>query len=279
MQNEIITWFDANSRDLPWRKTNAWGVMVSEFMLQQTPVNRVLPIWREWMERWPTPSDLANEKKSTVIAAWGRLGYPRRAIRLHESAQLISEQFGGIVPEEIEVLRTLPGVGEYTAAAISAFAYGHSTLVLDVNIRRLFARAIDGVEIAPTSLSQIERAMRAELIPHAGARWAAATMELGALICTARTPDCASCPIRERCKWRENGYPASELPKRKGQAWVGTDRQCRGVILQGLRERQQLSMDEASAIWSDAAQRERCLESLIADGLIETTGNFYQLAD
>ena len=279
MQDEIITWFDLNSRDLPWRKSNPWGVMVSEFMLQQTPVNRVLPIWNEWMQRWPTPGDLASAKKSDVIAAWGRLGYPRRAIRLHESSQIISERFNGLVPQEIEQLRTLPGVGEYTAAAISAFAYGRTTLVLDVNIRRLFARAIDGVEVATPSLSHLERALRAELIPPAGARWAAATMELGALVCTARNPDCQLCPIQNECKWRENGYPASELPKRNGQAWHGTDRQCRGMIVQALREQKQLSKDEVKAIWSDVAQREKCLESLIADGLIETTGNFYQLAN
>ena len=279
MQDEIITWFDQNARDLPWRKTTPWGVMISEFMLQQTPVNRVLPMWEQWMERWPTPRDLASAQKSEAISAWGRLGYPRRAIRLHESAQIITEKFGGVVPQEIEELRTLPGVGEYTAAAISAFAYGRTTLVLDVNIRRLFARAIDGVEIATPSLSHIERALRTELIPEAGARWAAATMELGALICTARSPQCEACPIKESCNWRKNGYPASELPKRKGQAWHGTDRQCRGGMLQALREKQKLSKAELVALWHDEAQSLKCLESLIADGLIETTGNNFQLAN
>lgn len=279
MQDEIITWFDTNARDLPWRKSNPWGVMVSEFMLQQTPVHRVLPMWEQWMERWPTPNDLALAKKSDAISAWGRLGYPRRAIRLHESAQIIVRDFDGLVPQAIEQLRTLPGVGEYTAAAISAFAYGRTTLVLDVNIRRLFARAIDGVEIATPSLSHIERAMRAELMPTEGARWAAATMELGALVCTARTPDCEACPIKSQCKWRENGYPASELPKKKSQAWNGTDRQCRGTIIQGLRDSKKLSKSELIALWSDEAQLLKAIETLIADGLIETTGNKYQLAN
>ena len=279
MQDEIITWFDQNARDLPWRKSNPWGVMVSEFMLQQTPVNRVLPIWQQWMDRWPTPPELAGAKKSDVITAWGRLGYPRRAIRLHESAQIITDRFHGVVPSEIEELRTLPGVGEYTAAAISAFAYGRTTLVLDVNIRRLFARAIDGVEIASRSLSHLERAMRTELIPAEGARWAAATMELGALICTARSPECEACPIKNSCKWRGNGYPASEEPKRKGQAWHGTDRQCRGTFVQALRETKHLSRQALFALWHDEVQSEKCLESLIADGLIETTGNYYHLAN
>lgn len=278
-QQVILDWFDQNKRDLPWRNTSPWGVMISEFMLQQTPVKRVLPVWSEWIDRWPTPADLAASKRSDAIAAWGRLGYPRRAIRLHESSGIIASKFDNEVPRAIEDLRTLPGVGEYTAAAIASFAYNESALVMDINIRRLFARAIDGAEVPSSSPSIIERRLRTELIPTDGALWAAATMELGALICTARTPSCDQCPIRKSCAWRAAGYPKSEIVK-KSQAWAGTDRQCRGVIVQHLREQKSATKSALLKLWHDADQSEKALKSLIADHLIEATGkSSFKLAD
>jgi A/G-specific adenine glycosylase len=277
-QKVILDWFDENQRDLPWRKSDAWGVMVSEFMLQQTPVVRVLPKWIEWMERWPDPASLASAKKSDVITAWGRLGYPRRALRLYESAKVVAELHGNTVPREIEKLRQLPGVGDYTAAAIASFAYGESALVLDINIRRLFARAIDGVESPTSSPSLYERKIRTELIPSAGAKWAAATMEFGALICTARSPLCNQCPIAASCAWRLAGYPKSEIVK-KGQAWEGTDRKCRGTIVQALREKKRMSETDIKKLWDGEAQVEKALKTLLADGLIEATGKSFKLAD
>jgi len=277
-QQVILDWFEQNKLDLPWRNTSPWGVMISEFMLQQTPVKRVLPIWSEWIDRWPTPSDLAASKKSDAITAWGRLGYPRRAVRLHESAGVIARDFNNQVPRRIEDLRTLPGVGEYTAAAIASFAYNESALVMDINIRRLFARAIDGIETPTSAPSQIERRLRAELIPSDGALWAAATMELGALICNARTPLCDQCPIKKSCAWRAAGYPKSEIVK-KSQAWAGTDRQCRGLIVQHLRENQSATKSALLKLWDDADQSEKAIKSLIADHLIEATGNRFKLAD
>ena len=277
-QSTILTWFDENQRDLPWRKTNPWGVMVSEFMLQQTPVNRVLPKWNEWMERWPDPASLASARKSDVISAWGRLGYPRRALRLYESAKVIADSHNNRVPREIEILRSLPGIGDYTAAAIAAFAYGESTLVLDVNIRRLFSRVYDGIETPSSSQSQYERRIRAELIPHDGAKWAAATMEFGALICTSRNPLCEVCPVKNSCAWRAAGYPKSEV-KSKTQDWHGTDRKCRGTILQALREKRKLSPDALKKLWEDGSQVEKALKTLLADGLIEATGKSFKLAD
>ncbi len=277
-QSAILTWFDENQRDLPWRKTNPWGVMVSEFMLQQTPVNRVLPKWNEWMERWPDPASLASAKKSDVISAWGRLGYPRRALRLYESAKVIADSHNNRVPREIDILRSLPGIGDYTAAAIAAFAYGESTLVLDVNIRRLFSRVYDGIETPSSSQSQYERRIRAELIPRDGAKWAAATMEFGALICTSRNPLCEVCPVKNSCAWRAAGYPKSEV-KSKTQDWHGTDRKCRGTILQALREKKKLSPDALKKLWEDGSQVEKALKTLLADGLIEATGKSFKLAD
>jgi A/G-specific adenine glycosylase len=275
----ILDWFEKNKRDLPWRNTTPWGVMISEFMLQQTPVKRVLPKWHEWIERWPTPADLAASKRSDAITAWGRLGYPRRATRLYESAGIIATKFDNEVPRSIEDLWTLPGVGEYTAAAIASFAYNESALVMDINIRRFFARSIDGVESPTQAPSQVERKIRAELIPNNGALWAAATMELGALVCTARTPACNECPVILSCAWRKAGYPKSDLAKRT-QSWTGTDRQCRGVIVQHLREEKSASKSALIRLWSDSDQAERALKSLIADHLIEATGrSSFKLAD
>ncbi len=277
-QQVVLDWFDQNKRDLPWRNTTPWGVMVSEFMLQQTPVNRVLPIWSQWMVKWPTALDLSLAKKSEVVTAWGRLGYPRRALRLYESAGIIARDFNNQVPRALEDLRTLPGIGEYTAAAISAFAFGESALVLDVNIRRLFARVIDGVEHPTPSPSQIERRLRYELIPAEGAKWAAATMEFGALVCTSKNPVCEACPLQRRCAWRKAGYPPTELI-RKSQSWAGTDRQCRGTIVQALRENEKLTASALKKLWHDNSQIEKALKTLVADGLIETTGKSFRLAD
>jgi len=276
-QQVVLNWFDQNRRELPWRDTSPWGVMVSEFMLQQTPVHRVLPIWRLWLEKWPTPNDLASASRAEVITDWGRLGYPRRALRLQDSAKIISRDFKNLVPRSLEDLRALPGVGEYTAAAIMAFAFNESTLVQDVNIRRLFARVIDGVEFPTSSPSKVERELRRKLIPRDGAKWAAATMELGALLCSSQKPKCDLCPLKQQCAWRANGYPKSELI-RKSQPWAGSDRQCRGTLVQALRENQKLSITALKNIWHDHSQVEKALKTLIADGLIESTGKSFQLA-
>jgi A/G-specific adenine glycosylase len=276
--SNVIDWYGRNKRDLPWRQTSPWGVMISEYMLQQTPVNRVLPVWTQWIERWPTPVDLATSKKSEAIGAWGRLGYPRRATRLHEAAGIIAREYKNQVPQKIEELVKLPGIGEYTAAAIAAFAYEQSALVLDINIRRLFARAIDGKEYPTDSMTKAERALRAQMIPRDGARWAAATMELGALLCKSRNPACDDCPLRVSCAWRAAGYPKSPIV-RKRQKWEGTDRQCRGLILQTLRERSRASEAEINALWPLDSQVKFALKTLLADGLIQATGKSFTLAD
>ena len=269
LEKPITQWFAKNKRELPWRSTSPWGVMVSEFMLQQTPVARVLPKWNEWMARWPTPVELAKATPAQVITAWGRLGYPRRALRLHESAKIIARDFNNEVPESEEVLRSLPGIGDYTAAAISAFAFGANTLVMDVNIRRVLVRALDGKEYPTSSPTVRERESRLAILPSRNAdNWAAATMELGALICTSKNPSCNNCPIISQCKWRKNGYPQSELV-RKSQDWHGTDRKCRGTIVQALRENESLTLSAIKKLWLEESQVEKALETLLADHLIE----------
>ena len=277
LEEAIISWFEVNKRDLPWRSSTPWGVMVSEFMLQQTPVARVLPKWHEWMVRWPTPADLASATPAEIITAWGRLGYPRRALRLYESAKVIANDYNNEVPRSQEHLLALAGVGEYTAAAIASFAYQEENLVLDVNIRRLFARLFDGQEIESAHLSKVERTLRRALIPeNRGHIWAAATMELGALICTARTPKCDVCPVSSQCAWRAQGYPKSDLVKRV-QEWHGTDRQIRGKIVQALRESASLTQAQIELLWNDEQQVEKALKTLANDGLITREGDFYLL--
>jgi A/G-specific adenine glycosylase len=279
MEREVLAWFKGNKRDLPWRKSTPWGVMVSEFMLQQTPVNRVLPIWIEWMERWPTPKDLASAKKSDLLKAWGRLGYPRRALRLHEAATIIAKDFHNQVPAKLEDLRGLPGVGEYTAAAIMAFAHKKNSLVLDVNIRRLFSRVLDGEEFPALHITNQERESRTVLIPTNAHAWAAATMELGALICTATKPKCAICPLSNSCLWRAKGHPPSQNVKKKIQKWHGTDRQCRGAIIEYLRSHPKATGSSLSNIWDNSSQLEKCLTTLTKDGLITRSKKSYALSD
>jgi A/G-specific adenine glycosylase len=268
-EKEITGWFKENKRDLPWRKSDAWGVLVSEIMLQQTPVQRVLPVYEEWMKRWPSPADLAKATPAEVITAWGRLGYPRRALRLHQCAKILSTELNNQLPRTESELRKLPGIGEYTAAAIVAFAFKESSLVLDINIRRLFSRLYRGEEMPTSAPTKTERTEYAGYIPRKNAHlWAAATMELGALICTAKKPLCGRCPVADKCQWRSLDYPSSERVKRT-QSWHGTDRQCRGTIVQALRDNPTLNKRELNLLWDVPSQVEKAILTLLDDGLIE----------
>jgi A/G-specific adenine glycosylase len=276
LHDAVLDWFAHNARELPWRNdASAWAVMVSEFMLQQTPVSRVLPVFAVWTRRWPTPSALAAEPPGEAIRAWGRLGYPRRALRLHAAAVAIVAEHGGDVPSDHASLLALPGIGSYTAAAIASFAFGQRHVVLDTNVRRVFARVRDGVALPSPSLSASERETASQLLPGPpdASRWAAGTMELGAVVCTARSPRCEECPVRDLCRWRALGYPAYDGPKRPAQTYDGTDRQCRGRILQLLRDAHRpVAKAAIDRVWEQAGQRERALDGLVADGLIEPVG-------
>ena len=275
LHRAVLAWYSAHARELPWREPSAgpWAVMVSEFMLQQTPVKRVLPMYRTWMERWPTPADLAAAPAGEAVRAWGRLGYPRRALRLHAAATAVTEQHGGKVPVDHAALLALPGVGEYTAAAVASFAHRQRHAVLDTNVRRVFARLVDGREYPPTATTAAERRTATELLPddpETAATWAVAVMELGALVCTARTPSCGECPVARECAWRGAGYPAHDGPPRKGQTYAGTDRQVRGKLLAVLREAHgEVPQSALDAVWGDSVQRGRALDGLVADGLVE----------
>jgi A/G-specific adenine glycosylase len=284
LHDPILDWYDEHARDLPWRTASAgpWSVMVSEFMLQQTPVARVLPVHEEWLRRWPTPTALAAESSGEAVRAWGRLGYPRRALRLHAAATAIVEQHGGEVPSSYDDLRALPGIGDYTAAAIATFAHGRRHVVLDTNVRRVLARVATGVEFPATSVTKGERALAADLLPHdepTAATWSVAVMELGALVCTAANPRCGACPVADLCAWRAAGHPAYDGPPRRAQTWAGTDRQCRGRLLAVLREAEgEVTQDRLDAAWSEDLQRARCLAGLVEDGLaVRTARGTYAL--
>jgi len=278
LADNAIQWYDANARDLPWRQpgTSAWAVLVSEVMLQQTPVVRVEPAWRSWMTRWPTPADLAQDPPSEAIRMWGRLGYPRRAMRLHGCAVALVERHDGQVPSDLEQLLALPGIGTYTARAVATFAYGQRHPVVDTNVRRVVSRAVEGKPDAGPNTTAADLAAMAALLPEepaVAARASIAFMELGAIVCTARSPRCVDCPFEKVCAWHLSGTPAPAGPSRKPQRYAGTDRQVRGLLLEVLRHatgpvpRQRLDV-----VWADDVQRARALAALVDDGLVEPLG-------
>ena len=271
----ILGWYAGAARDLPWRasRTSAWAVMVSEVMLQQTPVARVLPIWHAWMSRWPDPAALAASTPADGVRAWGKLGYPRRALRLHASARQIVTDFDGEVPSSVQELESLPGVGAYTARAIAAFAFGARTPVVDTNVARVMARAVYGKAQAGPSVVATDRDSMEALLPPdpaTAALFSVAVMELGALVCRAGTPSCPDCPVRVDCAWQRAGAPAYTGPRRAAQRFEGTDRQVRGRLLDILRaSTAPVEAEELHGASTDVLQQNRALRSLLADGLIE----------
>ncbi|MFD5278450.1 A/G-specific adenine glycosylase [Pseudarthrobacter sp. NPDC058362] len=303
LHEDITAWFSRTARNLPWRHASCspWGVLVSEIMLQQTPVVRVLPVWEEWLRRWPTPAALAVEPSGESVRHWGRLGYPRRALRLHAAASAIVRDHGGEVPGNYTELLALPGVGSYTAAAVAAFAFGRRETVVDTNIRRVHARLVSGAALPAPALTAAEMRLATALLPDddgASVRWNAAVMELGALVCTARAPRCGDCPVRHSCAWLAAGEPPpSYVPK--GQAWHGTDRQVRGAVMAVLRlaeapvPAEMFRQEPADLGFAPEGigvplvalhrlntapeQLDRALAGLVADGLAELDGGGYRL--
>lgn len=285
----LAKWYRRSARDFPWRAADAsaWGILVSEVMSQQTPMKRVEPRWRQWMQKWPRPADVATAAQAEILVAWGNLGYPRRALRLHECAQAIVDRHDGEVPKTYSELIKLPGVGDYTAAAVMCFAFKQRALVLDTNIRRVLLRVFHGVDQADTSITKSERQQHEKFLPpgrHDSVLWNQSVMELGALICRAQSPNCENCPISKQCLFKAQGRPfVSRHAKR--QAWAGTDRQARGRVMGRLRK---LHMDhgeptkgkyirsisiaeayELACVSEDKdEQPRRVVESLLQDGLV-----------
>jgi len=278
----VLGWFADAARDLPWRKpgTSPWGVLVSEVMAQQTPLARVVPAYEAWMARWPTPASLADAAPGDAVRQWGRLGYPRRALRLHAAAVAMVENHGGEVPDELDALLALPGIGDYTARAVASFAFAQRHPVVDTNVRRLLARVVSGTADAPgAGATAGERALVESLLPDepkCAARLGVALMELGALVCTARSPHCSQCPVVTMCAWHAAGRPPGA--GRSGQPYAGTDRQARGRLLAVLRDADGAVADvDLVAAWDEPEQRERALAGLVDDGLAVITSEGYAL--
>jgi A/G-specific adenine glycosylase len=273
----VLAWYARHARDLPWRAPDAtpWSVLVSEIMLQQTPVARVLPAHASWLARWPTPAALAAEPAGEAIRQWGRLGYPRRALRLHQTAAILTARHGGAVPADRDALLALPGIGSYTAAAVASFAFGQRHAVLDTNVRRVLARLVTGRPRPALATSAAETALAESLLPAApavAARWSVAVMELGALVCTAANPRCGGCPVARDCAWLAAGRrpEPAEAARRRAQRYDGTDRQCRGRLLAVLRDGgAPVSRADFDVVWADPVQLARALDGLVADGLVD----------
>ncbi len=284
---EVSDWYRSDARDLPWRRPEfhrryaAWGTLVSEFMLQQTPVARVIPHLDAWLQRWPTPPAMAAATPAEVVTQWANLGYPRRALWLHGAAIAVTERHGGVVPRDVDLLLALPGIGDYTARAVAVFAYGDRHPVVDTNTRRVLARVVDGTaQPGPPGRRDLETMQG--LLPVQDAESAlfnAAVMELGAVVCTARAPKCEQCPIRTSCRWFALGRPVGEDTRRRQARYEGSDRQARGAVLRMLRQAQSagVPLDTVIPDWPDSAQRDRAIDSLIADGLAEVDGGLLTL--
>lgn len=281
---ETAAWFEVHARDLPWRRpgTTPWGVVLSEVLSQQTQIARVVPKWHEFLERWPTPAAMAASTDAEVLRAWDRLGYPRRALALRRCAIAIVERHGGRVPSDRDALRALPGIGAYTSAAIAAFGFGVPEPVVDTNVRRVLARAVHGRAIAVAPNERRDEAEMRALLPRdskLAVRFDAAAMELGALVCTSRAPQCSVCPIARRCAWLAAGSPNDATPpRRSAPAYRGSDRQLRGEVLRRLRDHASLGRDELvealvrligeGATGNAATRAERILTALVAEGFV-----------
>jgi A/G-specific adenine glycosylase len=283
----LIAWYLENARDLPWRRADylqrygGWGVLVSEFMLQQTPVTRVIPRLEEWLDTWPTPAALAAASPADAVRRWANLGYPRRALWLHRAAVEITERHGGVVPDDVDALLALTGIGDYTARAVAVFAYGRRHPVVDTNTRRVLARAVAG-RSQPGPPARRDLDAMAAILPESDAAAAvvnAAAMELGAVVCTSRSPRCEACPLRHVCAWREAGYPDTGDERRRQAAYEGSDRQTRGAVLRVLRDApaHEAPLDAIIPEWPDPRQRDRAIDSLVSDGLVEASDGMLRL--
>lgn len=230
----LVAWYRQNARDLPWRRTrDPYAVLVSEFMAQQTQIATVVGYYKRWMNRFPSVRALAKAEEPDVLAIWQGLGYYSRARNLHRAAKAIVERHGGVVPDDLEALRALPGIGEYTAGAVMAFAFDRAAPVVDANVARVLARVIDLQE--PIESAAGRRAMREAALalqPETGAgEFNSALMELGALVCKPRNPLCPECPIRGACRARD---PES-LPRKKERPVTTKVTERRAFIVEGDR--------------------------------------------
>ena len=276
-QHALLRWYAEQRRELPWRDVDdPYAVLVSEIMLQQTQVSRVVPLFAVFLRRWPYVASLAAAPRGEVVAAWQGLGYNRRAVALHRAAQAVVEHHDGVMPRGLAELEALPGIGPYTARAVRAFAYGLDDAPVDTNVGRVLARAVTGAPLKGAEL----RTVADQAVPSGRGRdWSAALMDLGATVCTARRPRCSDCPVLRSCTWVQHGGedPAAKAP-RGTQPFVGSNRYHRGRLLDALRSAPVRSADVAVAAAVESHDRAQDVAAaLVADGLAQWDGDHLRL--
>lgn len=276
-----MRWYRAKGRhSLPWRQTrDPYAVLVSEVMLQQTQVERVLPYFATWMARWPGFEALASEPASEVIRAWRGLGYNRRALNLHRLAAEVVSNYAGRLPDDAHALRRLPGIGPYTAAAVQCFARGERIVVADTNIARVVSRTCLGAASQRSIPARDLSDALSHLLPVRGARTHnLALMDFGALVCTARSPGCDICPLSRLCAWNLAGKPGEIAPQPATPRFETTARFARGRIIDALREFPAPTAGLAAILPHPHATRvEHYLEALEREGLVERNDDWWRL--
>jgi A/G-specific adenine glycosylase len=285
VQEAILSWGARVRRDLPWRRTrDPWAVLVSELMLQQTQVPRVVARYEDFVARFPTPAACAAAPVADVVRAWAGLGYNRRAVNLHRTARVVVDRHGGTLPADLDALLALPGVGPYTARAVLVFAFERDVGLVDTNAGRFLARAAAG-----RALGRAEaQALADSLVPRGQSwAWGQAVFDLGALVCTRRAPDCGHCPIASSCAWARAGRPAPDPVggsagiSGRQPAFVGSDRQGRGRLVDALRggpvRDDAIALARAAGWPDDPARARRVADGLVADGLARARDGFLTL--
>jgi A/G-specific adenine glycosylase len=271
--NRLIAWAEQNGRDLPWRHTrDPWAILVSEVMLQQTQVSRVIPVWRAFLAQFPTAKECAAAPQAAVVTAWRGMGYNRRAVNLHRCAIAITDDHAGKVPDDLDALLRLPGIGAYTARAVLAFAFERRVGVLDVNAARVHAR-LNGRVVDQATADAATPSRRAWA-------WNQAILDLGATVCTKRNPRCDVCPLTKQCAWRGNGADPAGIGSRQSR-FEGSDRQGAGRLVDALRAGSVSSAPNDLAVtmgWPGDPERAlRVAQSLVADGLAKWEENSQEI--
>jgi A/G-specific adenine glycosylase len=273
----LLQWGSGSLRDLPWRNTaNPWHILVSEIMLQQTSVARVLPKFAAFIEAFPTPAALASAPLGDALQLWSGLGYPRRCRNLREAAIVIHGTHGGCVPSTLEELLPLPGIGQYTARAVMAFAYRVDIGVVDVNVSRVLSR-LEGTPMTARELQILAN----QLVPQGLAwEWNQVMMDFGAQLCSVRRPECPTCPVQSQCKWRgvgEDPAPASAGASKPQATFEGSDRQARGRAMRAVGDGIDLFTDivDAMHLAHDPKRAQTLTNQLVSEGLlVENQGRF-----
>jgi A/G-specific adenine glycosylase len=273
--SDLLAWSETVRRDLPWRRTrDPWAILVSELMLQQTQVSRVVPRYEAFVVAFPTPAECAAAPCGAIVRAWEGLGYNRRAVNLHRAAVAVVERHGGTLPDDLDALLALPGIGPYTARAVLAFAFERDHGVVDTNAARFLARAVAGERL---SAARAQRLADREVPPGQGWAWNQAVLDLGATICIKRRPRCGACPIAGSCAWAAAGFTATDPAEGsagtsgRGSTFAGSDRQGRGRLVQALRTGpvEVSRLAELTGWTEDPERARRIADRLVGEGLAE----------